>query len=128
MSEADSRVTEAQCRETMCTVREVLDRIGDKWSVLVVLTLNEGTQRFSELLRAVDGISQRMLTRTLRLLERDGLVDRTVYPTVPPKVEYQLTELGKTLLGPVRGLAEWASQNRATIQVARDRFDDASDR
>src|SRR5690606_6106710 len=108
MSDTNTEVTEPRCGAAMCTVCEVLDRIGDKWSVTVVTTLREGTQRVSELFRAIDGISQRMLTRTLRLLERDGLVQRTVHPTVPPKVEYRLTELGRTLLEPLDGLTRWA--------------------
>jgi DNA-binding HxlR family transcriptional regulator len=97
--------------------------VGDKWSVLVIALLAEGTQRFSELRRSIDGISQRMLTLTLRGLERDGLLTRTVYPTIPPRVDYTLTPLGKTLLDPVLGLAEWAEKNRGRIQESRDRYD-----
>lgn len=104
-------------------VREVLSRVGDKWSVLVVVLLKEGPQRFSELRRAIEGISQRMLTHTLRSLERDGLITRTVYPTVPPRVDYELTRLGQTLLEPVAALADWAEENRVEIQGARARFD-----
>ncbi|MEO7094284.1 MAG: helix-turn-helix domain-containing protein [Polyangiales bacterium] len=107
-------------------VREVLNRIGDKWSVQIVGCLGEGTMRFSELRRAIDGISQRMLTLTLRGLERDGLIDRTVFPEIPPRVEYALTRLGKTLLEPIQLLAEWAGENRVAIQGARDRFDSAA--
>ena len=88
--------------------REVLNRVGDKWSVFIVGTLGGGPQRFSELRRNIEGISQRMLTLTLRGLERDGLVTRTVYPSVPPRVEYALTKLGLTLLEPITQLAEWA--------------------
>jgi DNA-binding HxlR family transcriptional regulator len=106
-------------------VREVLDRVGDKWSVMVVAQLGAGPQRFSELRRSIEGISQRMLTLTLRGLERDGLVSRTVHPTVPPSVEYDLTPLGRTLLEPVHALSEWALENRAHIQAARERFDTA---
>jgi DNA-binding HxlR family transcriptional regulator len=104
-------------------VREVLNRVGDKWSVLIVAVLGDEKRRFSELLRSIDGISQRMLTLTLRGLERDGLVTRTVYPTIPPRVEYELTEVGRTLLVPINALAEWAGSHRVTIQAARDRFD-----
>lgn len=126
VSERNREVTGEQCQTVMCSIRDVLDRIGDKWSVLVVVTLNEGTHRFSELLRAIDGISQRMLTRTLRLLERDGLVHRSVHPTVPPRVEYRLTELGRTLIDPLHDLAAWAGRHRPTIQAARERFDRGS--
>ncbi len=104
-------------------VREVLNRVGDKWSVLVIGVLGEGPQRFSELLRAIEGLSQRMLTLTLRGLERDGLVTRTVFATIPPRVDYALTPLGRTLLEPVRELAAWAEKSRAQIQSARDAFD-----
>ena len=106
------------------TVTEILSRVGDKWSVQVVVQLGEGPKRFNELRRLVTGISQRMLTLTLRGLERDGLVTRTVYPTIPPRVDYQLTSLGCSLLKTVRGLGEWAIQNRDEILAARRRFDD----
>lgn len=104
-------------------VREVLNLVGDKWSVLVVGTLGGGPLRFGELRRTIEGISQRMLTLTLRDLERDGLVTRTVTPTIPPRVDYELTRLGRTLLEPVRALARWAERHRTTIQAARERFD-----
>lgn len=103
--------------------REVLNLVGDKWSVLIVGFLSEGSMRFSELRRSVEGISQRMLTLTLRGLERDGLLTRTVTPTTPPRVDYALTRLGETLIEPVQALAQWAERNRTTIQAARDRFD-----
>ncbi|MBC8075553.1 MAG: helix-turn-helix transcriptional regulator [Chloroflexales bacterium] len=106
-----------------CPLREVLDRVGDKWSVLVVLCLREGTQRFNALRRPIEGISQRMLTETLRQLERDGLVQRTVYAQVPVRVEYVLTELGQTLIAPLTQLAAWAEQHRAAIVVARAAYD-----
>lgn len=112
--------------ESCLAAREVLNRIGDKWSVLVVGLLGEGPRRFSELRRAIEGISQRMLTLTLRGLERDGLVARTVFPTVPPRVDYELTPLGATLLEPVRALAAWADQHRFEMQAARARFDKRS--
>lgn len=106
-------------------VSEVLARVGDKWTVLVVTTLGDGPKRFNELRRALGSISQRMLTLTLRALERDGLVTRTVFPTVPPRVDYELTRLGRSLLEPVSALGLWARKNRAGIQEARLRFDAA---
>jgi DNA-binding HxlR family transcriptional regulator len=104
-------------------VSEVLARVGDKWTVLVVSVLGEGSKRFNELRRSLGSISQRMLTLTLRGLERDGLVTRTVFPTIPPRVDYALTELGRSLLEPVSRLGLWARQNRAAIETARRRFD-----
>src|ERR1700691_3086089 len=104
-------------------VSDVLARIGDKWSVLVVNRLGAGALRFNELRRAIGGISQRMLTLTLRGLERDGLVTRTVFPTVPPRVDYDLTPLGRDLLNPVSALGEWAIRNQAKIARAREQFD-----
>jgi len=104
-------------------VSEVLSRIGDKWTVLVVSTLGDGPKRFNELRKALGSISQRMLTLTLRALERDGLVTRTVFPTIPPRVDYELTKLGRSLLEPVSALGLWARQNRPIIQEARRRFD-----
>jgi len=104
-------------------VAEILSRIGDKWSVMLVMELHGGTKRFSELRRTLHGISQKMLTTSLRGLERDGFITRTVYPTIPPKVEYRLTELGRELAIPVRALGEWAMENRARVLAARERFD-----
>jgi DNA-binding HxlR family transcriptional regulator len=109
-------------------VSEVLARVGDKWTVLVVSQLGDGPKRFNELRRALGSISQRMLTLTLRGLERDGLATRTVFPTVPPRVEYELTKLGRSLLAPVSALGLWARRNRSAIQVARQRFDAAQRR
>jgi DNA-binding HxlR family transcriptional regulator len=109
-------------------VSEVLSRVGDKWTVLVVSTLGDGPKRFNELRRALGSISQRMLTLTLRGLERDGLVTRTVFPTIPPRVDYELTKLGRSLLEPVSELGLWARRNRATIAQARQRFDSAASR
>jgi DNA-binding HxlR family transcriptional regulator len=106
-------------------VSEVLARVGDKWTVLVVTVLGSSPKRFNEIRRGLGSISQRMLTLTLRGLERDGLATRTVYPTVPPRVEYELTKLGHSLLEPVSGLGLWARQNRAAIHEARRRFDAA---
>jgi DNA-binding HxlR family transcriptional regulator len=104
-------------------VSEVLSRVGDKWTILVVTELGNGRKRFNEIRRALGSISQRMLTLTLRGLERDGLVTRTAFPTIPPKVEYELTRLGRSLLEPVSGIGLWARQHRAAIQEARQRFD-----
>ena len=104
-------------------VREVLNRVGDKWSVLIVGMLGAGPKRFSELRRAIEGISQRMLTLTLRGLERDGLLTRTVEPTIPPKVEYELTALGRTLLVPVHALEQWAIEHRMKIHGAQQKYD-----
>jgi len=104
-------------------VSEVLARVGDKWTVLVVWTLGDGSKRFNELRKALGSISQRMLTLTLRALERDGLVTRTVFPTIPPRVDYELTELGRSLLDPVSELGSWARKNRPAIENARHRFD-----
>jgi DNA-binding HxlR family transcriptional regulator len=113
----------ADCR----AVSTVLARIGDKWSVLIVALLGDGPKRFNEIKRLVGGISQRMLTLTLRGLERDGLVTRTVYPTVPPRVEYELTELGRSLRAPVEALSLWARANQGEIEQARRRFDARAD-
>jgi DNA-binding HxlR family transcriptional regulator len=107
-------------------VSEVLARVGDKWTILVVGELGGGPKRFNEIRKALGSISQRMLTLTLRALERDGLVTRTVFPTIPPKVEYELTKLGRSLLEPVSGIGLWARQNRSAIQEARKRFDTAA--
>ena len=107
-------------------VSEVLQRIGDKWSLLVVRRLGDGQMRFNELRAAVGGISQKMLTTTLRTLERDGFVTRTVFPTIPPRVDYELTDLGRELEVPVKGLAEWAIANMARISEARRRFDQST--
>ena len=111
----------ADCR----AIGDVLARVGDKWSVLVVTRLGDGPKRFNELKRAIGGISQRMLTLTLRGLERDGLVTRTVFPTIPPRVDYALTPLGRDLLQPVSALGAWAIRNQAKIAKARERFDGA---
>lgn len=109
-------------------VTDILSRIGDKWSVMIVMLLGPGPKRFNEIRRAINGISQRMLTLTLRGLERDGLVTRTVTPTIPPRVDYELTELGQSLRCPIDALGEWAFANRDRIDAARARFDQAADR
>ena len=105
-----------------CPVRDVIERIGDKWSVLLITRLDAGPQRFGVLARTVDGISRNMLTRTLRLLERDGLVVRTVHPTTPPTVEYALTDLGRSLVPPLNAIGEWAVRHRDLVQAARVDF------
>ncbi|MCU1466541.1 MAG: transcriptional regulator [Actinomycetia bacterium] len=106
-----------------CEVRTILDRIGDKWSLMVICLLADCTRRFSELRREIDGISQRMLTLTLRQLEREGLVTRTVFPVVPPRVDYELTELGSTLLDTIQALVAWAGKHGNEIVAARAAYD-----
>ena len=118
MKPGNSRITE-DCRP----VSEILSRVGDKWTVLVVVSLGAGGKRFNELRHAIGGISQKMLTTTLRSLERDGFVTRTVFPTVPPRVDYALTPLGRDLLEPVTALVDWARNNRVPVVEARARFD-----
>lgn len=108
-----------QCR----AISDVLARVGDKWTVMVVGLLSDGPMRFNELRRTIGGISQRMLTLTLRGLERDGLVTRTVYPTIPPRVEYALTDRGITLIEPLKALFAWASEHNAAIERSRQAFD-----
>lgn len=110
-----------------CRLRDLLDRLADKWSLLVVELLGHGTHRFSELRREIDGISQRMLTLTLRNLERDGLVTRTVYPVVPPRVDYALTPLGAGLLDAIQPLVAWTRTHRPNIVEARARYDTAAE-
>jgi len=110
----------ADCR----VISDVLSRIGDKWSVLVVSRLGDGPLRFNELRRSIGGISQRMLTLTLRGLERDGLITRTAFPTIPPRVDYALTALGRDLLNPVAALGAWAIRNQPKIARAREQFDE----
>lgn len=105
------------------TISGLLQRIGDKWSVLVVETLGQGSMRFNELRRAIPSVSQRMLTLTLRNLERDGLVDRTVTPSIPPRVDYELTELGRSLQKPICGLVRWSMENVGAIHDAQARYD-----
>jgi len=109
-----------------CDVRQILDRIGDKWSLLVIALLDNRSMRFTELKKTIDGISQRMLTVTLRQLERDGLVSRTVHPVVPPRVDYALTPLGVTLHATIQSLVTWTESHQSEIAVARARYDAAS--
>jgi DNA-binding HxlR family transcriptional regulator len=119
-----TRSPELEHTPANCHAREMLARIGDKWSVYVIHVLGDaGTLRFNELRSRVDGISQRMLTVTLRGMERDGLVTRTVYPEVPPRVEYELTRLGRTLRQLVRGLVQWSSAHLVEVDAARARYD-----
>jgi DNA-binding HxlR family transcriptional regulator len=106
-----------------CEVRQILDRIADKWSLLVIALLREKTMRFGELEREIDGISKRMLTVTLRNLERDGIVHRQMYPEIPPRVEYRLSELGHTLLGTIQALVSWTEDHQVQIARARAEFD-----
>lgn len=105
-------------------VSGILSRVGDKWSVLIIMQLGEGPRRFNEIKRMIGGISQRMLTLTLRNLERDGLVSRKVTPSIPPRVDYALTELGRDLLTPVAALGAWAIKHQTCIAAARTQFDE----
>jgi DNA-binding HxlR family transcriptional regulator len=105
--------------------RSVLDRVGDKWSLLLIGILETGPKRFTELLRTTPGVSRRMLTITLRALERDGLVTRTIYPEIPPRVEYAVTDMGRSLTEPVLRLAMWAADHQDAITANRKAFDDA---
>jgi DNA-binding HxlR family transcriptional regulator len=131
MEEGTSKSLSYICHtEEACEVRQILDRIADKWSLLVIALLDRGTLRFGELRRQIDGISQRMLTLTLRQLERDGLVRRTVYAVVPPRVDYELTPLGQTLLETIQSLVSWSRDHRDEIARSRADYDgrvDAAD-
>jgi len=108
-------------------VTQVLSRIGDKWTVLIIILLRERGYRFNELKRGINGISQRMLTLTLRNMERDGLVTRTVTPSIPPRVDYELTDIGRSLAGPVKILGEWAFENLRSIAIAQALYDTKED-
>ena len=118
-NEADHETMRAEC----LALGHVIDRIGDKWTVMVVGHLSTGAMRFNALMRAVPGISHRMLTLTLRGLQRDGLVKRTAFPTIPPRVDYELTELGQSLTGPLSILADWASRKRQSMEAAQREYD-----
>lgn len=111
------------CDTASCEIRDLLDRLADKWSLLVVELLGTGKHRFSELHREIDEISQRMLTLTLRHLERDGLIQRTVHPVVPPRVDYELTSLGRSLLTIIEPLVSWTRRHKAEIATARQAYD-----
>jgi len=113
----------AGAHPTTCRAREVLQRVGDKWSVLVIDLLGQGTMRFTELHRAIDGITARMLTVTLRGLERDGIVTRTIHPVIPPRVEYALTPMGRTLLDTIGQLVSWTDSHLPEIEAARAAYD-----
>jgi DNA-binding HxlR family transcriptional regulator len=106
-----------------CPIRDVLDRMGDKWTLLILITLGAKARRFSEIHRAIPDISKRMLTQSLRDLERDGMVTRRVFPTKPPSVEYTLSPMGRSILDPLASLVEWAGRNHPAIQSARRRYD-----
>jgi DNA-binding HxlR family transcriptional regulator len=121
LERGDNLVT-PDCR----AVADILARIGDKWTVFVVRSLADGPRRFTEIKRLINGISQRMLTLTLRGLERDGFVTRTVTPTIPPRVDYELTEIGRTLIGPLHTIGEWATTHRQQVEDARANFDRAA--
>jgi DNA-binding HxlR family transcriptional regulator len=115
-------VPPGSCHASLCPVRDVLDCIGDRWSLLALVALSDGTLRFTQLKRSIGDVSQRMLAQTLRGLERDGYVTRTVYPTVPPKVEYALTDLGRSLLGMIEPLIGWAADNHERVRRARGAY------
>jgi DNA-binding HxlR family transcriptional regulator len=121
-TEKDYDVLQWDARED-CEVRQILDRIADKWSLLVIALLEKRKLRFTELKKSIEGISQRMLTTTLRHLERDGIIERTVYPVVPPRVEYALTPLGCTLHDTIRALVVWTERYQGEIAAARARYD-----
>ncbi|ACQ81985.1 transcriptional regulator, HxlR family [Beutenbergia cavernae DSM 12333] len=119
----DDEVWQWDVREG-CEVRQILDRVADKWSLLAIALLDRRTLRFMELKREIDGISQRMLTRTLRRLERDGLVERTVFPTVPPRVDYALTPMGRSLHATITALVGWTEEHQMQIAAARAAYDE----
>ncbi|MDQ1035304.1 DNA-binding HxlR family transcriptional regulator [Streptomyces sp. V3I8] len=125
MSQGNTGVTSQVVNAHACPVREVLDRVAGKWSVLIIVAAAHGPIRFTELERSIEGISRRMLTLTLRNLERDGLVTRTVHPTVPPKVEYALTPVAHELHASLLGLTDWAERHRVTIAESRAAYDAA---
>ena len=120
--EALPKIDHPKCR----SIAPILARVGDKWSMLIVMTLAGGPRRFNELKRLIEGVSQRMLTFNLRGLERDGLVKRTMFATIPPRVDYELTDLGRSLCAPVIALGEWAAANLDVIEAAREAFDQSA--
>jgi DNA-binding HxlR family transcriptional regulator len=122
-SEVSTAAAMAGAHPTTCRARAVLQRVGDKWSVLVIDLLGQGTMRFTELHRAIDGITARMLTVTLRGLERDGIVTRTIHPVIPPRVEYALTPMGRTLLDTIGQLVSWTDSHLPEIEAARAAYD-----
>ncbi|MEU6260360.1 helix-turn-helix domain-containing protein [Streptomyces sp. NPDC047043] len=122
-SQVNGSVPDGPCGDDDCGIRDVLDRLGDKWTVLVVVELSKGVRRFRELQRAIPGISQRMLTLTAKRLCRDGLVERRAYPTIPPQVDYRLTEMGRSLADTVFRLADWSRDHKSAIAAARSTWD-----
>jgi DNA-binding HxlR family transcriptional regulator len=129
MSQGNIDVSERLTKHAeACPVREIIDRVGSKWSVQIILAVTQGPVRFTELERSIEGISRRMLTLTLRNLERDGLIIRTVYPTVPPKVEYTASEMTMELAEPLSSLARWALRHRDEVITARQVFDDVKEK
>jgi DNA-binding HxlR family transcriptional regulator len=114
----------AECTEAIIPVSEVLAQISSKWSILVIAALTHGPRRFSELKRSIEGVSQKMLTSTLRDLERDGFVTRTVTPSIPPRVDYELTEMGQELKHPISAIGQWAHANHDRVVAARSRFEE----
>jgi DNA-binding HxlR family transcriptional regulator len=122
-AQAETTAPLGPCGDDDCGIRDVLDRLGDRWTVLVVVELAKGVRRFRELERAIPGISQRMLTVTTKRLWRDGLVERTVHPTIPPQVEYRLTPMGRSLAGMITGLADWSRDHKTQIASAREAWD-----
>ncbi|MET0450615.1 MAG: helix-turn-helix domain-containing protein [Mycobacterium sp.] len=124
---AEMLATQSDVLLGACPVRDVLDRIGDKWSVLVIALLGDGSMRFMELKRSIGLVSQRMLTRTLRGLERDGLITRTVHPVVPPRVDYALTDVGRGLHGILANLATWSFTHAGDVAEARARYDESGE-
>ncbi|MFI6601698.1 winged helix-turn-helix transcriptional regulator [Nonomuraea sp. NPDC050536] len=126
MSVTNTAVTpqvDGPCGDDDCGIRDVLDRLGDRWTVLVVVELAKGVRRFRELQRAIPGISQRMLTLTTKRLWRDGLVERIAYPTIPPQVEYRLTPMGRSLAATITGLADWSRAHKDEIATSRETWD-----
>lgn len=113
---------------SQCPSRQVLDRIGDRWSVLILVALSDGPMRYTELSRRIEGVSQKMLTQTLRGLERDGMVARTVHPVIPPRVDYELTDLGRTLRRPISALEAWAIDHMDDVLAARAEYDESAAR
>lgn len=122
-SSTDAPVSPYSPCDDDCGIRDVLDRLGDRWSVLLVVELTKGTRRFRELHRAIPGISQRMLTVTTKRLVRDGLVERTVYPTIPPRTDYRLTAMGRSFSSAITALADWSREHKDNITSSRERWD-----
>ena len=118
-----AQITEETCREAGMSMADLLGRVGGKWTIFVIIMLSEGPKRFSELKRDIEGISQKVLTSTLRDLEKDGFVTRKVTPSIPPRVDYALTDLGRDLQGPLMALSNWAVINRSRVQSAREAFE-----